>query len=34
MLSWAGYRQADGTVVGDPASVDFTEVNHMTRTLN
>ena len=34
MLSWAGYRQADGTVVGDPASVDFTEVNYMTWTLN
>ena len=32
MLSWAGYRQPDGTVIGDPASVEFTEVNHMPYT--
>lgn len=25
MLCWAGYRQPDGTVIGDPANADFTE---------
>ena len=28
MLCWAGYRQPDGTVIGDPANADFTEVSH------
>ena len=28
MLRWAGYRQPDGTVTGDPANADFTEVSH------
>ena len=28
MLTWAGYRQPDGTVFGDPANADFTEVSH------
>lgn len=26
MLSYAGYRLADGTVIGDPQNVEFTDV--------
>ena len=26
ILRYAGYRQEDGTIIGDPASVEFTEV--------
>lgn len=29
LIKYAGYRQADGTVIGDPASVDFTEVFYL-----
>ena len=32
LIRYAGYRQPDGTAVGDPASVDFTEVNHLTHS--
>ena len=30
LIKYAGYRQPDGTVIGDPGSVEFTEVNHVT----
>lgn len=26
LVRYAGYKMTDGTVIGDPASVDFTEV--------
>lgn len=26
LIRYAGYAQPDGTVIGDPANVDFTEV--------
>ena len=26
LIQYAGYRQPDGTVIGDPAGVEFTEV--------
>lgn len=29
LIKYAGYRQADGTVIGDPGSVDFTEVFYL-----
>ena len=28
LIRFAGYRQPNGTVIGDPASVEFTEVSH------
>lgn len=31
LIRYAGYRQHDGTVIGDPASVEFTEVIHLTQ---
>ena len=31
LIRYAGYRQPDGTVIGDPASTDFTEVNHVIK---
>lgn len=27
LISYAGYRNADGSVIGDPANVEFTEVS-------
>lgn len=27
LIRYAGYRQEDGSVIGDPASVEFTEVS-------
>ena len=27
LIKYAGYAQPDGTVIGDPASVEFTEVS-------
>jgi len=27
LIRYAGYKQGDGTVIGDPASVEFTEVS-------
>lgn len=27
LIRYAGYKMADGTVIGDPDSVDFTEVD-------
>ena len=29
LIKYAGYAQPDGTVIGDPASVEFTEVNRI-----
>lgn len=31
LISYAGYRMNDGQIIGDPANVEFTEVN--TRTM-
>ena len=33
LVRYAGYKQADGTIIGDPANVEFTEVRlpvHLT----
>lgn len=27
LIRYAGYKIADGTIIGDPASVEFTEVD-------
>lgn len=27
LIRYAGYKMTDGTIIGDPASVDFTEVD-------
>ena len=27
LIRYAGYKQSDGSVIGDPANVEFTEVN-------
>jgi len=26
LVRYAGYKQSDGSVIGDPASIEFTEV--------
>lgn len=28
LISYAGYRQSDGSVIGDPINVEFTEVGY------
>ena len=33
LIRYAGYAQADGTVIGDPANVDFTEVTAVFRQI-
>ena len=30
LIRYAGYEQPDGSVIGDPASVEFTKVNMET----
>lgn len=30
LIRYAGYKQPDGSVLGDPANVEFTEVNQRT----
>ena len=27
LICYAGYKQTDGTIIGDPATVEFTEVS-------
>lgn len=33
LIRYAGYKLADGTIIGDPASVDFTEVDTVSQIL-
>lgn len=30
LIMYAGYKQEDGTIIGDPASEDFTEVRYFS----
>lgn len=30
LIGYAGYKNVDGTILGDPANVEFTEVSHFT----
>lgn len=34
LISYAGYKQADGKIIGDPMNVEFTEVSSLNLLLS